>query len=444
MRSKAVALAAALACIAALAASALALFPRQIGVDFYQFWGVPLVKAATGTPHSPYVDPAGYAQALNEMVDAQGSPKLRAVNLLRRNLEPMGTPFLYAAFAFFPPDYVLAQSLFAIVQYLATALAVFLLARLRGVATIPAIALAALAELTFNPFMQDVKVGNVNSLQLLYMAVLLYFASRRGDSGRALADGVLIGSLAVFVIFKPNTLWIAAAMALHYGITAGHRRFWTGVGVGGVLALAALAIGAWYFGSPRVWLEWLQLARALDGSGLPLTLQHGNLSLAMLLSQGSPAYGSLAFGGLIAAMLFLALFMALSANGRRPDLVVPAARAALSDPWFALSAGVLFTFATFPLVWPHYHLFALVPIFWMFRRRGPWDAATWGTVICYVGWSRPVLETLAEAGYRETSLALVVFSWIALLPGALMYVVERRRSLESGRVDPATVDNRRG
>ena len=36
-------------------------------------------------------------------------------------LEPMGTPFLYASFALFPGDYERAQGLFAVLQYLAAA-----------------------------------------------------------------------------------------------------------------------------------------------------------------------------------------------------------------------------------------------------------------------------------------------------------------------------------
>jgi hypothetical protein len=94
-----------------------------------------------------------------------------------------------------------------------------------------------------------------------------------------------------------------------------------------------------------------------------------------------------------------------------------------------LSVGVLLTFATSPMVWPHYHVFALIPIFWLFRRHGRWDAGTWGALICLVGWSRPVLETLAESGHPGPALALVVFTWVALLPGVYLYVAETRKTL---------------
>jgi sugar lactone lactonase YvrE len=44
------------------------------------------------------------------------------------------------------------------------------------------------------------------------------------------------------------------------------------------------------------------------------------------------------------------------------------ARALAADPWFMLSAGVLATYVTTPLLWPHYDLFAAIPIAWLLRH----------------------------------------------------------------------------
>jgi hypothetical protein len=430
MRSTALSYGAAALCVMLVIANAVSLFPRQLGIDLYQFWGVPIAREISGTARTPYADVQGYSQTLNALSDASDSGKLRAANRLRRNLEPMGTPFLYAAFAFMPRDFERAQAAYAVLLHLTAGAAIVLLARLRGLRLLTSICVAALIEVSFNPFAQDVKVGNVNSLQLLFMAVMLHIAARRKYLGHGVLDSLFVGSLAVFVMFKPNTLWIAAALALHYWVVGGHRKFLAGVAMAFPMAALAFALGAWYFGTPAVWGEWLQFARALDGSGLPLKLQDGNLSLAMILSQGSSSYGSLTFGAIISVSLIVALYMAMSATGRRPELVTPIAREIFSDPWFAVSLGVLFTFATFPLVWPHYHVLAIIPMFWMFRRTGRWDAATWGVVLCYLGFSRPILE-LANTIDLDLTVVLVVFSWIALVPGAFLYVVERRRSLEA-------------
>ena len=422
----------ALALAALLVARATAAFPSQFGIDFYQFWGVPLAKVVSATPRSPYDDPQGYARVLNAMSDASSSRKLHDANAARRNLEPMGTPFLYAAFSIFPADYDQAQIVFASLVYLAAAAGIFVLARSRGIAPWPALWIAILVELTFRPFMLDVKVANVNSLQLAFMAALLHVAVKRRYSGNAIVDGLFLGFLAVFVIFKPNTPWIAMAFGIHYWVTQGNRRFFAGVGVAAILSVAALATGALFFRDAGVWGEWLRFARGMDGSGLPLALAQGNVSLSMLWAQQSRSYGPVGYALIIASALSLALALAMSSGGRGAHLFSATLRRVFSDPWFAASIGVVFTFATSPLVWPHYHMLALVPIFWLSRIDGRAKAGAWGALICYVTLSEPFFNLLFAAGFYEAIQATMLFAWVALVPGIFAYVAEQHRALQAG------------
>jgi hypothetical protein len=430
----------ALALAALLVAKATAAFPSQFGIDFYQFWGVPLAKGVSATPSSPYDDPQGYARVLNAMSDASSSRKLHEANAARRNLEPMGTPFLYAAFAIFPADYDQAQIVFASLLYLAAGAGVFVLARLRGVPRWPAIWIAILVELTFRPFLLEVKVENVNSLQLAFIAALLHVAVKRRYSGNALIDGLFLGFLAVFVIFKPNTPWIALAFAAHYWFTQGSRRFFAGAGVAAVFTGLALAAGAWFFQDAGVWGEWLQFARGMDGTGLALTLAQGNVSLAMLLAERARSYGPFGYGLIIAAAMSLALVVAMSSGGRGAYLLGATMRTVFSDPWFAATIGIVFTFATSPLVWPHYQMLALVPIFWLLWRGGRWDVGSWGALLCYVALSEPLFELVLAAGNHGVIPAtltrdlhnLLLFSWVALVPGVFAYVAAQHRALQDG------------
>lgn len=414
-----------LALAAVLVVKAWSDFPYQFGIDFYQFWGVPLAKRAGPMAQSPYVDGAGYAQVLNGISDASSSAKLHAANAARRRLEPMGTPFLYASFAAFPDDYERAQGLFTLLQYLAAAIGAFLLARLRGLGPWLSAWVALLMELTFWPFLLDVKVGNVNSLQLALMAVLLYVAAKRAYTGRALVDGLYIGALSLLVAFKPNTPWIALAFALQYGTVHGARRLLEGAVVAVVLAAVAWGVGAWFFHDAGVWGEWLRLARGMD-TAIPLTVAQGNMSLAKLLADRTGALGPVGFGLVLAGAMALALALALSSGG--PRLLGSAARRAFSDPWFAASVGVLFTFATSPLVWPHYLLLALVPIFWLVRTDGRLDAAALGALVCYVAMSAPFIEALVAARFFGAFQAAMLLAWCALIPGALAWTVHLARA----------------
>jgi hypothetical protein len=67
----------------------------------------------------------------------------------------------------------------------------------------------------------------------------------------------------------------------------------------------------------------------------------------------------------------------------------------------------------------------------MFRRDGRWDVGTWGAVICFLGWSRPVLEGLNALELTQTTLVLIIFAWIALVPGIFAYALQVRRRFES-------------
>jgi len=407
-----------------LGLGAITTFRYQPGIDFYQFWGVPLARASANLQATPYTDGPAYAQVLNAMADASASAKLREANRQRRTLEPMGTPFLYAAFAVFPEDYPRAQALFAVIQYAAAWAAVYILARLASAAPWPAACLAFFVLLTFNPFAQDVRVGNVNSLQLLALAVLVAVSSRKVFSGNDWVDGLFVGSLALLVAFKPNTPWIAAALAVHYFFVRGPRAFAIGAAEAVLLGLAAFAVGAAYMGGAHAWIEWIDLARGMDGSAVALPYERGNLSIAMLLARASPLLGSKGYGLLLAGFLALAIVMALSVGGRAK--AGGAARRAFSDPGFAASVGILFTFATSPLVWPHYHMLLLVPIAWLLTRAGSCRVCAWGAAACYLVLSRVVIDPLVSMGMFELLQALTLLSWLALLPGVLGYAREAR------------------
>ena len=222
-----------------LGADAARTLPTQVGIDFYHLWGVPMGQRASAAPLSPYAQTSEYAALLNVLADNSADPALRLANRFKREIAPTGTPLFYAAFGFLPDDYGAAHLLFAVLQYLAGAAAIFLLARLRGVAPWPALCVALAVELTFNPFVQDVKWGNATAFQLLFLAGCLH-VSLSGALARGRLHSIFLAALAVFVLFKPNTLWIAAMLALHYASVRGARDTLVGV----VIALFAAALDA--------------------------------------------------------------------------------------------------------------------------------------------------------------------------------------------------------
>lgn len=413
MRRAFVALAVLLA--AAVGLDAARSFPTQAGVDFYHLWGVPMGQRASAVAISPYAQTHEYAALLNTLSDSSGSQALRRANQFKREIAPTGTPLFYAAFAFLPDDYAAAHLLFAALQYIACAAAIFLLARLRGVAAWPSLCIALGVELTFNPFVQDVKWGNATSFQLLFIAGCLWVALRDGFARSRWIDRLFLPALALFVLFKPNTVWIAAGLALHYLAVRGARNAAPGAAFAAATAMAAWALGAAYFHNASIWSEWLAYVR---GGSLAYRFEEGNQSWPMLLSQLAPAHDAWRYGAFICGFL-AAVLAAVLMRGHGAMPMRERARAMFADPWAAASLGVVFTLAASPLVWAYYHLFVLVPVAWLVRTHGRWDWPSGCAVATYAALSSPLLAMLVAAE-QYTALRLIMFlSWLPLLPAVM-------------------------
>ena len=114
----------------------------------------------------------------------------------------------------------------------------------------------------------------------------------------------------------------------------------------------------------------------------------------------------------------MTLLLVFSDNGRDSSGALNAARRAFASPWFAASIGIVFTFATSPLVWPHYYVLALIPMAWIVGQSRC-AACRWAAVASYVVLSRAVIDPIvAVQGYGVLQF-LSVTAWLLLLPGIL-------------------------
>lgn len=425
-----------LALVALLAAylftTASRVFPDQLGYDLYHPWGVASVHDALAGQANPYADTRRYAEAIGAVADASRSIKAQLAHAFwgersAARIEPTGTPLYYAALRFLPADYDRAHLTYAILQFLAAGLGVFLLARLKGVGAGPALCLAVAAEITYNPFIQDVKMGNANSLQLLFLVGMLWVASRQLYLRHRAVDRMFLGAIALFVVFKPNTVWIALALGVHYLAVRGPRNFAIGAAIAAGAALAGFAYGAWYFRDAGVWWDWVRYTQGLNGGSLLYTLDAGNQALAMLMAEKSGGFGTYGYCLVIAAVMLLALLVAISGGGKRTDLV-DRARRLFADPGFALSAGIVFMFATAPLLWPHYFMLSLVPIAWLFRVDRRWGLETGCAVASYAFNSTLLIQALVAAKLIGLVHTFMFFCWVPLAVGLLAYAGRERHA----------------
>src|SRR4029079_16617322 len=90
---------------------------------------------------------------------------------------------------------------FALAGLAAAAAGLLLLARLLGLRAALGLLVLAFVGYAFQPLKSDVRVGNVNQLQLGLVALYAWLSSRPERSRLQVAAGALLGLL---VLFKPN------------------------------------------------------------------------------------------------------------------------------------------------------------------------------------------------------------------------------------------------
>jgi hypothetical protein len=423
-----------LSLLAALLAIGVAhLFPGQLGIDLYHPWGIPKAREAVGT--TPYADLSGYGRWFSEAAQSSTDAKLRETHTFwekRRGqtIEPTGTPLFYASFGFLPRDFARAHFVFILLQIVATAAGVFMLARLRGVRPLPAICLALLVEITFSPFVHDARSGNVNSLQFLFLASMVYAASKKLYLRHPAFDILYLGALAVFLLFKPNTGLVVLGLAIHFAVVRGPRRFLAAAVAAVVPVALAWAYSAWFFGDAGAWSEWWSYTHGRGGGTLMYRSDLGNQSLTMMLSERAAAYGAIGYGVLLGGVLAAALLVALN-RGQKGS---PGAglRRLFSDPLLAASLGVLFTFATSPLMWPSYHLLALIPYALLFGADGRTGFRTWCVVASYAAESVPLLMVIVATHEIQLVSRITLAFWLPLVPAMLVHVARIHRPTEAG------------
>jgi hypothetical protein len=419
-------------CAAFAAYTAVGYYPVRSSIDLYHPWGIVQAHDALGRASNPYADTTRYGAHIYAMAGAAPDRTLRWARAFWRSrsdtgIEPTGTPLFYAMHVLAPRDFQSLRLLHTILAYAAILFAVTVLARLRGAGWPAAACAATLVAGTFNPFIDSVHVGNVGAMQLAVLAVLLGVAQRGAWRHNLLMDRGYLALLAVLVLFKPNVLFIAAGLAAHYGIVRGARRFAAGGAIALVAAFLAVALSSAYFGSASVWLDWLRYLQGANGGTLEYTFEQGNMALPMFMFAHTDWIAPQTWATLFAATFVLVLLAYATSQGREPQRLVPVARAWLADPWVAASVPALAMFAASPLLWPHYLVFALIPIAWVAHGPRHWTIAC--AVAAFVGMSLFVSGPLVVADLKELVKPAVSYSWTLLLPAAVARLSRAARAV---------------
>jgi hypothetical protein len=307
------------------------------GLDFYQFWAGAQVARTTagGNLYSPETRSSaheaflrrGYAESRNMML----------VGRARQEFEFFSTPFLYTTFGLFPgKNYDRDLFAYRVVTLCAFAAGVLLACRAVGLSWTASLFLLAFTLTLFQPLKAEIRVANVNSLQLFGIGAAM-FLGRSNERWRWFASGAV---LALVAMFKPNVAVIVPLLLAHRFIARERARLVVeavGVGAG---VIATFAVSSVYFGGATSWMDWFAAARNLAATLLPL--EYGNVAPALAIARSLGANATLVVTGVLSLVVLGAVY-----------------RSRKSDGAAIIGIGLLIYLLAATLVWLHYLVLAL-------------------------------------------------------------------------------------
>jgi len=349
-----------LAVAALFALLAAAEYGRQAnGFDFYQFWVVGQVLS-TGEPSDFYADSGSRlsAEYLERARRAPVSPRRLSVAENRPYLHTTATPFLYSLFGLVSSGrYDTDLERFQRLGLACVVGSLVLLSRVFGYTLPVFLAVLALVCQWFLPLYTEMRVVNVNRLQLAMLALLLWNQARRPGRQRDLLGGFVLG---LAVLFKPNVLFAAGLLGFSW---LADRRFRTlRDQCAGMAAAAgvALAVSGASFGSLRCWIDWLGAASTTHGHHI--SPDSGNVGLTMLIADWTGVRSEVPLT-LVLLAIGVGFLWRSRTRSSGPSREGPREAA-------ALAAGCLVYLLGARLVWIHYYVLALPALLIALRPGG--------------------------------------------------------------------------
>ena len=248
----------------------------------------------------------------------------------RRRLDLVSSPFLYSTLRWTSRDYELALTQYHVAVLFAFIAGVLLLGRVARLSWASSLFLLAGLLLWFRGFEADLRVGNVNSFQLLAIAVAVAVPRVRW---------FLLGAL---LLFKPNVMFVPLLFAVSRLARREFRALAVELASGAAGALAAIVIASITYGSPRIWLQWVRAANDFYHR-LPARMER-NVTPALSLFHEHGEWVSYVLAAVLVLIVCIAIW-----------------RSRTEDAPLLAGLGILIYLLTANVVWLHY-MVLVIPI----------------------------------------------------------------------------------
>jgi hypothetical protein len=334
-----------------------------------------------------------------------GSSELRKYDAgRRRRLDNVSSPFLYTSLSWVSREYDAALRQYHVAVLAAFVLGVLLLARRAELRLWLAFTLLGVLLHVYRAFEADLRVGNVNALQLAAVGLMLVLP----------APSVLAG---ILLAFKPNVLGVVILLLASRVLTrdwARLRRELAGGLAGGTIAFA---IASLHYGTPRVWVQWMSAANQF-WHRLPQRLERNVAPALPWFSE----YGTWV-SYVLAAILIVIVCMAV-------------VRAKRVDELLLVAAGLLVYLLSATVVWLHYLVLAIPAIVALLR----WRATAIVAVLALLAMAEEPIEWLGIPAFPIESW-LVTPSLVALFV-CVVWKIATTELLPGSDRDPAAAASR--
>ncbi len=241
---------------------------QSLGLDFYQFWIVAQTLDRPGVNVYSEENGRSLGEEFLEKSRETGSAPLLRIAECHKIVETYASPFFYSLFRkFSTAKYYVDLCHYRLLMLACFVISIVILARLLDHPWDTCLGAVALFSAWFAPFSSDLRVANVNSLQLAAVAAYLWVTMRMRWAYRDILGGAILG---LATAFKPNLVFIPAMIVIAWILHGQIRRLSLhaiGIFIG---AAAAVVQAALSFGSFRCWFDWIALMRTLLFANIPL------------------------------------------------------------------------------------------------------------------------------------------------------------------------------
>lgn len=256
----------------------------------------------------------------------------------RRRLDLVSSPFLFTTLRWVSADYERALTQYHAFVLFCFIAGVLLLGRASGASWTMVLFLLAGLLLWYRGFEADLRVGNVNSIQLLALALIVAVPRLRWP---------LLGAL---LLFKPNVMFVPMLFAVSRLARRENRLLLRELIEGAAGAALAFVIASLSYGSPRVWVQWVSAANDFYHR-LPTRMER-NVTPALSLLHEYGEWVSYA----LAAVLIVVVCVAI-------------VRSKSDDAPLLAGLGVLIYLLSANVVWLHYMVLVIPIAIALLRKR---------------------------------------------------------------------------